>query len=61
MADFNKQEVDTMVTDLVCRSSIDETNAGASYNYKRQSYFFCGTTCKDEFSKAPAKFLKKKS
>jgi len=50
-----------MVTDLVCGSSIDETNAGASYNYKRQTYFFCGTTCKDEFSKAPAKFLKKKS
>ncbi len=54
------EEVDTMVTDLVCGSSIDEKEAGASYNYKRQTYYFCGTECKDEFTKAPAKFLKKK-
>ena len=49
-----------MVTDLVCGSSIDEMNAGASHNYKRQTYYFCGTSCKDEFTKAPAKFLKKR-
>ena len=50
-----------MVTDLVCGSNIEETNAGASYNYKRQTYYFCGTTCKDEFTKAPAKFIKRRS
>jgi YHS domain-containing protein len=49
-----------MVTDLVCGSSIDENNAGASYNYKRQTYYFCGAPCKDEFTKAPVKFLKKR-
>ncbi len=50
-----------MVTDLVCGSSIDEKDARASYKYKRQTYYFCGKECKDEFTKAPAKYLKKKS
>ncbi len=50
-----------MVTDLVCGSNIDEKEAGTSYSYKRQTYYFCGEECKDEFVKAPAKFLKKEA
>ena len=48
-----------MATDPVCKMSVDENKAAASYEYKGKKYYFCAVGCKDKFSKEPEKFIQK--
>lgn len=49
-----------MTIDPVCKMSVDEKKAAATYDYKGETYYFCAPGCKDTFSKDPEKFLEKK-
>ncbi len=46
-----------MATDPVCKMTVDEEKAAATYDYKGRTYFFCAPSCKEAFSKEPEKFL----
>ncbi|MGD8227829.1 MAG: YHS domain-containing protein [Desulfobacteraceae bacterium] len=48
-----------MAIDPVCKMSVDEKKAAATYDYKGETYYFCAVGCKDTFSKDPEKFLEK--
>ena len=46
-----------MTKDFVCGMDIDEKKAGASYDFKGRTYYFCAAGCKDEFARSPERFL----
>ncbi len=48
-----------MAKDFVCGMEVDERKAGASYDYKGQTYYFCAPGCKDRFVKSPEDFIRK--
>jgi YHS domain-containing protein len=47
-----------MAVDPVCKMTVDEKKAAATYQYKGKAYYFCAVGCKEKFSKDPEKFLK---
>ncbi len=47
-----------MAIDPVCKMTVDEKKAAATYEYKGKTYYFCAVGCKDKFSKDPEKFVK---
>jgi YHS domain-containing protein len=47
-----------MVTDPVCKMTIDEKKAVASSEYKGNTYYFCAQICKTKFDKEPDKYAK---
>jgi len=40
-----------MAVDPVCKMTVDEKKAAASYNYRGKTYYFCAAGCKEAFSK----------
>jgi len=53
-----RKEVKIMAIDLVCKMTVDEKKAAATYEYKGKTYYFCAVGCKDKFSQDPEKFVK---
>lgn len=53
--------VNDMMIDPVCGASLHEKIARAEYRYEGHVYYFCGLDCKDEFVKAPDKYINKSS
>jgi YHS domain-containing protein len=49
-----------MAIDPVCKMSVDEKNAAATYEYKGKTYYFCAVGCKEAFAKDPEKHLTSK-
>ena len=49
-----------MAVDPVCKMTVAENKAAASYNYEGKTYYFCAVGCKEAFSKDPEKYLKSK-
>lgn len=49
----------TTVQDLVCGMSIDMSSAAGQTEYKGQSYYFCGVSCKQKFDVKPELYLAK--
>ncbi len=47
-----------MAIDPVCKMTVDEKKAAATYEYKGKTYYFCAVGCKDKFSKDPEKLVK---
>ena len=47
-----------MVKDPVCGMEIEEKNAAGMSEYKGRTYYFCAKSCKDDFDKDPAGFIK---
>jgi len=47
-----------MVTDPVCKMTIEEKDAVGSSTYKGETYYFCSSVCKEDFDKNPETFLK---
>ena len=45
-----------MVTDPVCKMTIDENKAVAKSEYKGKTYYFCAQVCKTKFDKEPDKY-----
>jgi len=55
-----KGEEPTMVTDPVCKMTIDENKAAGKSEYKGQTYYFCATVCKTKFDANPSAYVKDK-
>ncbi|MBI4686685.1 MAG: cadmium-translocating P-type ATPase [Nitrospirae bacterium] len=49
-----------MVTDPVCKMTIDKKDAAGASTYKGTTYHFCAHICKEEFDKDPEAYLNKK-
>jgi len=47
-----------MAIDPVCKMTVDEKKAAATYEYKGKTYYFCAVSCKDKFSKDSEEFVK---
>jgi len=50
-----------MAKDLVCGMEVDERLAkqqNKTVEYKEKTYYFCSIDCKNEFNKAPEKYIK---
>src|SRR4030066_437628 len=50
-----------MVTDPVCKMTIEEKDAVGISIYKGKNYYFCSGVCKEEFDKNPEGFLAEKA
>ena len=46
-----------MAVDPVCKMEVDEKAATDFTNYNDQKYYFCSTTCKEEFEDSPEQYL----
>jgi Cu+-exporting ATPase len=49
----------TVVKDPVCGMDIESATAAGHTEYKGQTYYFCGTRCKEKFDHNPAEYLGK--
>src|SRR4030042_1943689 len=49
-----------MVTDPVCKMTIEEKDAVGTSTYKGITYYFCTESCKENFDKDPEAFLAEK-
>jgi P-type Cu+ transporter len=47
-----------MVTDPVCKMTIDEKTAAAKSDYNGKTYYFCAVGCKTKFDKNPSAYVK---
>jgi len=47
-----------MAKDLVCGMNVDEKTAKYKSQYKGQTYYFCGSACRNSFEKNPEKYVK---
>src|SRR4030042_4614278 len=50
-----------MVTDPVCKMTIEEKDAVGTSAYKGTTYYFCSAVCKKEFDKNPEVFISEKT
>ena len=44
-------------TDPVCRMTVEEEQAAASYQHDGRDYYFCAQACRDRFAENPERFL----
>ena len=47
-----------MVTDPVCKMTIDENKAAGKSEYKGKTYYFCALGCKSKFDQQPSAYVK---
>jgi YHS domain-containing protein len=47
------------VTDPVCGMQIDSAKAAASETHQGQTYYFCSTSCHNQFRANPDRYVKK--
>ncbi len=47
-----------MVTDPVCKMTIDENKAAAKSDYNGKTYYFCAISCKKKFDANPEQYTK---
>ena len=47
----------TAVKDLVCGMDVDPAAAAGRTEYQGQTYYFCGTKCKEKFDLNPEQYL----
>jgi YHS domain-containing protein len=46
-----------MTTDPVCGAEIEEASSAAEADYGDNRYYFCSESCKEEFERAPARYV----
>lgn len=51
----------TVVKDRVCGMDVETATAAGRTEYKGQSYYFCGSKCKEKFDLKPEQYLSKSS
>jgi Cu+-exporting ATPase len=47
-----------MVTDPVCKMTIDEHKAAGKSEYQGKTYYFCAVVCKTKFEANPQQYVK---
>ena len=45
-----------MTKDPVCGMQVDESRAGATSQYRDQTFYFCSAACKAAFDRHPEKY-----
>jgi Cu+-exporting ATPase len=45
------------VKDLVCGMDVDTTTAAGRTEYQGQTYYFCGSKCKEKFDLKPQQYV----
>lgn len=45
--------------DLVCGMDVDVATAAGQTEYQGQTYYFCGSTCKEKFDLKPEQYVGK--
>lgn len=48
-------------TDPVCGMQIETTDAAGQSDYKGRTYYFCSSSCKEQFDANPARFTENES
>lgn len=43
--------------DLVCGMTVDSQQAAAAAVWQRRTYYFCSTSCRNQFEQAPEKYV----
>lgn len=43
--------------DPICKMSVYPSSAKASFEHEGKTYYFCSPHCKEEFEKAPEKYI----
>jgi YHS domain-containing protein len=51
-----RREMMSTKTDPVRKMDVDTNNAKAKSQHKGETYYFCGTECKEKFHKEPAQY-----
>jgi Cu+-exporting ATPase len=51
----------TVVKDPVCGMDIETASAAGHTEHAGQTYYFCGSNCKEKFDKNPAQYLDKQA
>jgi Cu+-exporting ATPase len=54
-----KMKITPTVKDPVCGMDIDPASDAPRSDYKGQTYYFCGSTCKEKFDHQPEEFVSK--
>ncbi len=49
----------TIVKDPVCGMDVDTATAAGQSEYQGQTYYFCGTSCKEKFDLDPTQYVGK--
>ena len=52
------EEEEAMVTDPVCKMTIDENKAVGKSEFDGKTYYFCAASCKAKFDANPSAYLK---
>jgi YHS domain-containing protein len=47
-----------LAKDPVCGMNVDEKKAAGSSSYANKTYYFCSSSCKNEFNKNPTKYAR---
>jgi YHS domain-containing protein len=50
-------QTEEKLVDPVCGMTVTKETAAGSYDYQGKTYYFCSTSCKDNFAKDPQKYL----
>ena len=51
----------TVVKDPVCGMEVETASTAGHTEYAGQTYYFCGSNCKEKFDKNPAQYLDKQA
>jgi len=54
-----KMKNTTAVKDPVCGMDIEAATAAGRTEHKGQTYYFCGSSCKEKFDRNPEQYLSK--
>ena len=55
---LGRSKTGSTAIDPVCQMEVDTKNPpGGTYDYQRQTYYFCAIGCHRSFEKEPVKFL----
>lgn len=57
MLSFMTMTSATVVKDLVCGMDVEAATAAARSEYQGETYYFCGTSCKEKFDLNPDQYL----
>lgn len=52
-------EAKTVFKDPVCKMPVSRLTAAATCEYQGKTYYFCAECCRDEFERAPGKYVAK--
>jgi YHS domain-containing protein len=56
----NTTQLPTEAVDPVCGMKTDRSGAFSAFDARGKSYYFCSSTCRDEFQKNPERYAAKR-